>query len=73
MGARLAADACLDFARIELAERSAELQRRTGAWTVKALGGWERERLLAVHLAKPQPPRRRTCRGGRTPSTCWPA
>ncbi|MFD4245798.1 hypothetical protein ACFWP3_30020 [Streptomyces sp. NPDC058525] len=49
-GARLAAAACLEFARIELSEADTSLAARTGAWTAKTLGGWERERLIAVHL-----------------------
>ncbi|MEV4560012.1 hypothetical protein AB0K51_23895 [Kitasatospora sp. NPDC049285] len=49
-GARLAAAACIEFARLELSEAGTDLAARTGAWTAKALGGWERERLIAVHL-----------------------
>lgn len=49
-GARLAAAACIEFARIELSEVGTNLAARTGAWTSKTLGGWERERLIAVHL-----------------------
>ncbi|MBK3582209.1 hypothetical protein JHN49_00180 [Streptomyces sp. MBT57] len=49
-GARLAAAACIEFARVELSEAGTSLAARTGAWTAKTLGGWERERLLAVHL-----------------------
>ncbi|MGW7099262.1 hypothetical protein [Streptomyces sp. NPDC054838] len=51
-GAWLAAQACLEFARAELEAGGVDLHRRTGAWTVKALGGWERERLLSVHLGE---------------------
>ncbi|WP_329309281.1 hypothetical protein [Streptomyces microflavus] len=49
-GARLAAAACIEFARIELREARTNLAARTGAWTARTLGGWERERLIAVHL-----------------------
>ncbi|MFE3246379.1 hypothetical protein, partial [Kitasatospora indigofera] len=48
-GARLAAAACIEFARIELSAGT-NLAARTGAWTAKTLGGWELERLIAVHL-----------------------
>ncbi|MEU4922351.1 hypothetical protein AB0G29_23730 [Streptomyces parvus] len=49
-GARLAAAACIEFARVELSEAGTSLAARAGAWTAKTLGGWERERLIAVHL-----------------------
>ncbi|MFE0774158.1 hypothetical protein [Streptomyces sp. NPDC058861] len=49
-GARLAAAACIEFARIELSEARTNLADRTNAWTAKTLSGWERERLIAVHL-----------------------
>ncbi|MFD7861462.1 hypothetical protein [Streptomyces sp. NPDC059783] len=48
--ARLAAAACVEFARAEFNEGRHALAVRTGAWTATALGGWERERLIAVHL-----------------------
>ncbi|MFI6986589.1 hypothetical protein ACIBSV_49725 [Embleya sp. NPDC050154] len=48
-GAWLAAAACLQFARTEM-ERGTDLETRTRAWTIDALGGWEGDRLLAVHL-----------------------
>lgn len=48
-GAWLAAASCLEFARSER-DRGTDLVARTGAWTSDAVGGWERDRLLAVHL-----------------------
>ncbi|MEV6682163.1 hypothetical protein AB0N09_35680 [Streptomyces erythrochromogenes] len=48
-GAWLAAAACLEFARSER-DRGVDLAARTGAWTSDSVGGWERDRLLAVHL-----------------------
>ncbi|MFJ1756568.1 hypothetical protein [Kitasatospora sp. NPDC088134] len=62
-GARLAAAACVEFARIESGEIGTGLAVRTGAWTAKALGGWERERLVAVHLLD--------CAGGEPADSAW--
>lgn len=49
-GARFAAAACVEFASTEFSESGTALAVRTGAWTARDLGGWERERLIAVHL-----------------------
>ncbi|MFI1654755.1 hypothetical protein ACH4ZU_07400 [Streptomyces sp. NPDC020472] len=49
-GARFVAAACVEFARAEFNEGDTALAVRTGAWAAKTLGGWERERLIAVHL-----------------------
>jgi hypothetical protein len=48
-GAWLAAAACLKVARAQR-DRGIDLAARTSAWTPDALGGWERDRLMAVHL-----------------------
>lgn len=48
-GAWLAAAACLEVARAQR-DRGVDLAARTSAWTPDALGGWERDRLMAVHL-----------------------
>ncbi|MEU1300088.1 hypothetical protein [Streptomyces shenzhenensis] len=48
-GAWLAAAACLKVARAQH-DQGIDLAARTNAWTSDALGGWERDRLLATHL-----------------------
>ncbi|MFF3538544.1 hypothetical protein ACFYXP_31960 [Streptomyces sp. NPDC002466] len=44
-----AAAACLEFGQVEQ-KRGTDLETRTAVWRADVVGGWEQERLLAVHL-----------------------